>query len=629
LKIYKQILGENHLYYATSLNNLALLYYNTGNYEKAITLMEKANENYINQINSYFTFLSENEKEKFLKTIEYNFEVFYSHCLQYYAEKPEISAELLNLRLATKGVILSSLNRIREAVEKSGNPELIALYEKSISSKRNLYNATLLSLEEQKKRGIDLAQLEKQANDLEKELARNSEPFKQLLEEQKISFQQIQNSLSAGEAAIEFLEFQYYYKKWTDTTYYIALVILPGNKTPIIVKLCTGKDLENQMSFSSDNIDKSRGVDPENKQQGKIFLSDKYRNIYNLIWKPLEQYIQNCNTVYISPSGILNKVSFAALTPDGSSFLMDKINIRYIGNLRDIVKEKKQKEQFTINTAVLFGGAYFDAGQEDIKNYIRTTDISKGKGTINPFAYKDSKDVLIGDSRSSDRGESWNYLSGTLKEVKEISIILQDRNITLVLDTGLYANEQNLKGLSGSKQAEILHIATHGFFLADTRKEKMRNIFNIEQTKQQAVRLLDNPLYRSGIVLSGANSSIYEKRKTDTTKEDGIITAYEISLIDLTNTELAVLSACETGLGDIKGGEGVYGLQRAFKVAGAKNVIISLWKVPDEETAELMNIFYDNWLTKRMNKRDALLDAQKQMRQKKPNPYYWAAFVMM
>jgi CHAT domain-containing protein/Tfp pilus assembly protein PilF len=625
LKIKKETLGVNHPSYATSLNNLAVLYYNMGNYSKSKPLMTEANKNYLNQIETYFPILSENEKAKFLKTIDYKFEVFYSFVLKYQKEIPQITEEMLNLRLASKGVILSSMNRIRESVEKSGDEGLKSLSRNLTETQKKLYNASLLSIEEQKKRGLDYAQLEKEANDLGKELARKSDPFKKLLEEKNITFKEIEKNLSSDEAAVEFLNFQYYDKKWTDTTYYTALITRPGYKAPILVKLCTEDELGGIMNFTPDEV--LRRPKPINEGKRNESLTERYTSIYNLIWKPLEQYLKGCKTVYISPSGVLNKVSFAALSKDGSKLLIDETKLKYVGNLRDIVTEKNENKQLPINNAVLFGGAIFDAEPQNLKNYQRSGERSVSREMVNPFSYKNSKDILVGDNSPSVRGNIWNNLPGTIKEVNDISLILQNRNIAVTLDTGLYANEQNLKNLSGRNDAGILHISTHGFFIIDTAKEDTKTIFRMTETKQIS-RILDNPLYRSGIVLSGASTAATEEIKSDTT-ENGIITAYEISLMDLTGTELVVLSACETGLGDIRGGEGVYGLQRAFKTTGAKNVIMSLWKVPDAETAELMKMFYENWLTKGMEKREALLEAQKEMRKLNPNPFFWAAFVMM
>ena len=147
--------------------------------------------------------------------------------------------------------------------------------------------------------------------------------------------------------------------------------------------------------------------------------------------------------------------------------------------------------------------------------------------------------------------------------------------------------------------------------------------------KEIAFKTSEHPLIRSGLLLAGANQAWSSNREQQSADEDGVITAYEISQMNLTNTELVVLSACETGLGDIKGNEGVYGLQRALKIAGAQNLIISLWKVPDRETAKLMTSFYTYWLQEQLSIREALSKAQKDFRDNGYDPYYWAGFILL
>lgn len=187
--------------------------------------------------------------------------------------------------------------------------------------------------------------------------------------------------------------------------------------------------------------------------------------------------------------------------------------------------------------------------------------------------------------------------------------------------TGMAATEESLKQLSGHSPT-ILHLATHGFFLPDVER-KRRDNFTRDPNQ---LTLADNPLFRSGIIMAGANI-VWKGGVAFDGKEDGIVTAYEISNLDLSNSELVVLSACETALGDISGTEGVFGLQRAFKLAGVKNMLLSLWQVPDEETDELMRLLYSNKL-KGMANYEAFNMAQETMRKKYP-PYYWAAFVLI
>lgn len=187
--------------------------------------------------------------------------------------------------------------------------------------------------------------------------------------------------------------------------------------------------------------------------------------------------------------------------------------------------------------------------------------------------------------------------------------------------SGVKANEESFK--SKTNGYDLIHIATHGFFLTD-KKEVALNPF------VQGLRSVDaepSAMIRSGLLLAGANRT-WTGIHVIPNIEDGILTAEEISNVNLFGTKLVVLSACETGLGEIKSSEGVFGLQRAFKLAGVQSLIMSLWKVDDNATMELMNTFYNNWLSG-MSKHDAFNNAVEKIRGHHKSPYYWAAFVML
>jgi CHAT domain-containing protein len=181
-----------------------------------------------------------------------------------------------------------------------------------------------------------------------------------------------------------------------------------------------------------------------------------------------------------------------------------------------------------------------------------------------------------------------------------VGSILQDYGWQINSHLGVDASEANLKA---SRSPAVLHIATHGFFLAGGGQSA-------------------NSMIRSGILLAGV------KNKSKQTVEDGILTAYEATILNLQNTRLVVLSACETGLGEVRNGEGVYGLQRGFKVAGAQNLLMSLWKVDDYATALLMTEFYKAW-SQDNNIHLAFKKAQQKLRIQYDHPYYWASFILL
>lgn len=208
------------------------------------------------------------------------------------------------------------------------------------------------------------------------------------------------------------------------------------------------------------------------------------------------------------------------------------------------------------------------------------------------------------------------------KEIDSLQNVFKQAGINTTIHNGSAATEEAFKALDG-KSPQVLHLATHGFFLPVIENKMKNNAPGVTNnfTVQQ------NPMFRSGLVLAGGNYA-WKGERAITGREDGILTAYEIAQMDLSNTDLVVLSACETALGDLQGHEGVIGLQRAFKMAGMKQMIISLWQVPDAETRELMTLFYRNWL-KGCSTREALRNVQLTMKTKYPSPYYWAAFVLV
>ncbi|MHA8052662.1 CHAT domain-containing protein [Aquirufa sp. OSTEICH-129A] len=314
--------------------------------------------------------------------------------------------------------------------------------------------------------------------------------------------------------------------------------------------------------------------------------------------------------MYISPSGLSHQINFAALPIEGNLLLGEKYKVHIISSPAEIVDFKPAKlEQNTKLELLLYGGINYDK-----TNITSLTDTSKTQ----------QMNELI-DIQTRSGINSFGYLIGSQKEVTAIqskgtkngfkTSILDDRNAT----------EESIKKLDGRTAPFLLHLATHGFFFPDPVKENDLDIFGLEG-KSKIYKASDDPMMRSGLLFSGANK-YWGKVNENIASEDGILTASEISNLDLSACQLVVLSACETGLGEIKGSEGVFGLQRAFKMAGVKNIIMSLWKVPDTQTAELFEIFYEECFAGKTI-HEAFQSAQAKMRLKY-TPYYWAGFVLL
>ncbi len=295
---------------------------------------------------------------------------------------------------------------------------------------------------------------------------------------------------------------------------------------------------------------------------------------YAQYWQPIDIALQSAKKVYISPDGVFNQISINSLQTSEGQYALDKreyINITSLRNLSGIRTSAKKSQK----TAMLFGNPQY------------------GSADIDP-------------------------LPGTGEEIVAIRNILNKFRYAVQVEQGMDASEQNLKS---AEHEGILHVATHGFFVADP-KQSQNSVFSIP-----LYNINENVLLRSGLLLAGAGRQ--QVKVSDLSVSDnGILTSYDVINLDLQETELVVLSACETGLGDVMSGEGVYGLQRAFMIAGASSIIMSLWKVDDEATQQLMVQFYNNWLqTGDMEK--AFRGAQKQVRTSFNHPYYWGSFVLL
>jgi CHAT domain-containing protein len=226
---------------------------------------------------------------------------------------------------------------------------------------------------------------------------------------------------------------------------------------------------------------------------------------------------------------------------------------------------------------------------------------------------------------NSAKRSGFEKLPGTLKEVDGINSNATKSGFNSKIFKESEATEESIKALDGRTTPYVLHIATHGFFFPEPILEMTKDIL-ISDGKSKIYKASEDPMMRSGLLLAGAKN-YWGKSNTNNTIENGILTASEISNLDFSACQLVVLSACETGLGEVKGSEGVFGLQRAFKMAGVKNIIMSLWKVPDTQTAELFDIFYSECFAGKTI-HEAFQSAQSQMKAKY-SPYYWAGFVLL
>jgi CHAT domain-containing protein len=327
---------------------------------------------------------------------------------------------------------------------------------------------------------------------------------------------------------------------------------------------------------------------------------------YQFLWQKIEQELKKMkvrkNTeIIFSPDGIYNQINPNTIfNPKKNRFLIDEYSFFNVSSGRIIAQEgiaDKREEDFKNYQIFLFGNPKFDDENEK---------------TEEPAVRKDRSRALF--NSILQKGVKVAELPGTEKEVAKISELISQEGIKNQVFTGVSASEENFKKM---QNVHIVHIATHGFFTPSDDFAKLNTIAEAER-----MFLLKNVFLRSGLLMSGCVSD-----KNDN-ENDGILTAQEVVNTSLDNTELVVLSACETGLGEIENGEGVFGLPRAFLNAGAKNIIMSLWKVDDKLTSDLMIAFYKELLKTKIAHK-ALRKAQIAIRKTNPEVKYWGAFVLM
>ncbi|MCP4181558.1 MAG: CHAT domain-containing protein [bacterium] len=632
--IYEKLFYKQHPDYALSCNNLAILYEKIGKNQKADSLYIEAN-NIINFLSKESEkFMTEKERENYLNNeINYNYDIYYSYFLKRSVNNKNTGL-VYNNTLNLKGKLLKSSILLRKSVFQSRDSNLLNTFNAMNDYGKILAKQYALPTSQ---RRSDIKQIEEKEDVLKKELTRKSSSLSGLKNQTVLNaeWKDIQNSLQENEAAIEFIHFKYRnVNGQTDSVLYYALVLRKDFKYPKAVFLFEQKQFTKILQDSEYSF-------AEELYKPKSFGSD---SLYNIIWHPIEKYLQNIKNIYISPSGLLNRVSFNALAYKENSeasktnelLLIDKYKIIYTSSTIQVF-EKSGLYPEDINNAVLFGGIVYDINVEEMETLASRTNkksdlvnIVNSGSVVNTLFFDNylMNNPLSGKNIDSlYRNLCWRYLPGTLEEVEEIQDVLDNKSISSTIFKDKFGSEEKFKALE-SKAPSILHVSTHGFYFGS----------NIEREKGASASdaglefmFSGNPLLRSGLILSGGNA-VFKGEKIPEGVEDGVITALEISRMNLFDTKLAVLSACQTGLGDVEGNEGVYGLQRSFKMAGVDYLLFSLWEVPDKQTKELMVTFYKNWFSG-MEIRDAFKNAQNKLKLKyaddKNFAYVWAAFILM
>jgi tetratricopeptide (TPR) repeat protein len=587
--IYKQIIAEHRQQYPENkdrlyiyLSNLATAYLKSGKLKEALSLMPECFTGIRQYMQNRLGIQSQDEKQLFIGLIDNILQIFKSMVYRGGPQtKIKYAALVYNNELMMKQFLLTSNQKVKKMIEQSADTSLINLYIHWKDDMIALNNMNILESGNHER--IILNQnirLE------ERELSRLSQVFSDQLAAFSAGWTPIRDSLKTDEILLDFFFFHEYSGQMTanGSIRYGAFVIRKGVKEPVWVDLCSEAALNQimhprvQFASERDKINAIYGllIHPEGGRQPENASNER---LFGLIWKPLLPYLSRIQKIYFSPVRTLGSIALTSLH-DRQSFLIDRYELEQVQNGLEICESNKRNFDLTSLAVkgphvVLFGGISY--------NY---------QGTV-----------------PVDSTKFYDSLPMTGQEVSTIENLLKGQKIEATVFTGQQASEEELKKFDG-RAPSILHIGTHGFF-------------RLEDT---TLSIRPDPLTRSALLLARGNYAL-GGGSVPNVQEDGIFNASEASLLDFRKTQLVVLSACETGVGEIWASEGIFSLQRGFKIAGVGYILVSLWKISEEGTFTFMQTFYNN-VCNGKSLEQAFRLTQLEMK-KIYNPYYWAAFTLV
>jgi tetratricopeptide (TPR) repeat protein len=609
LELQKKVFGEEHPDHVPLLYNLAVFYSELGNKAEAEHQYKQALIQQENLIQSAFLHLTSQEREKFWQQNNYVFK--FAPMLAYLDSlNPEMSEMAYNSLLFRKGILLNSDIDFRSIIKRSGNQDLLEKY----NQLENLQQVYFRQSTNQ--HNVDIKQVKDGIYRLERTLVRECKEYGSFTESLKVDANQISQMLADDEVAIEFADI---YVQGRGNTY-LAFIIRHNQPQPKMIRLFSDDELSILKYDNTEHLDSLQMqhlIDSVQMQRINSVYTDW--RFGQLIWKPLMKEMTGIRRIFFSPTSLFYQLAIEYLPCDSIHRICDLYNLYRISSTKLLARRSATPQ--TITSAAVYGGLQYDMDLSQLQE--QHTQLQQQ--TINPtplLAMSTAVDTQRTLDSLSIRG-SVHYLPGTLHEAQSVGELLMQNNIETDMYHGYEGTEESFKALSGRPRS-IIHIATHGFYFSekDLRRLNQRLAFLNEQTDDVA-----NPLNYSGLLLSGANY-VLNKNKLPDNYEDGVLTANEISQLDLSKTDLVVLSACLTGLGDIRE-DGVFGIQRGFKKAGVQSLLMSLWNVSDEATDLMMAKFYEN-LMSGMTKQQAFITAQEYLRNSEyAAPYFWASFILL
>jgi CHAT domain-containing protein len=629
LEIREKALGLEHPDVARNLRFQARLYQQQGDISRAIALRNRSLDIEERNLEIILAIGSERQKQQYMALLMESTDLAVSGHLQSAPNNPEAARLALTTLLRRKGRILDVLSDSQRLLRQNLTPENQALFDEFAATSSQLaaliFKPPTRGTQDYRKQ---VASLKTKAEQLEAELSRRSTEFRSAT--QPATIEAVQKLIPASAALVELVLYKPVSnpKGTTKSDRYgkphYAAYILQSQGSPQWIDLGEAQAIDQAVA----NFRTALQSDSSDVKPVARALDEK-------LMQPIRKLLGNTRTILLSPDSQLNLIPFAALVDESDRYLVENYSINYLSSGRDLLR--LPNHALSRSESVIVANPDYDKPGDPTSIQIATNPKTsppapplRGEGSRNnivpPFPAREGGLGGLGQTDptrgvlDSDRTQQIEFspLANTAAEAKAISPMLPGATLL----TGSEATENAIKQLFAPN---ILHIATHGFFLQDVPEvappDFSGTILSGTRSAIPNVRPTENPLLRSGLALAGANPR-------QSGSEDGILTALEAAGLNLSGTKLLVLSACKTGLGDVTNGEGVYGLRRAFAIAGAESQLMSLWAVNDYKTNKLMVDYYQR-LKNHVGRSEALRQTQLEMLQNpsSEHPYYWAAFI--
>lgn len=571
----KEIYGENSMEYIDAQVYLSNAQAFAGNIKKGCNNYADAVDNMRNNIKARLPYMNAAERESFWHPLSKLLTNMTPYALAAQLYQTEYTRTCYDALLMSKAFLLESERSLYDIIKESGSESDMLTYNDIVSLNDNIkewerdyetYSDSILAAYSK-------------MNKLETSLMNNCRSFGDITSFLDFDCKDVKNVLKKNEYLLDFTDFVHE----RQGRKYAAYIIDRKQKYPLLLPL-----------FAESQIDSLGIVRPD-----MFYDSDLASEILRLLWNPIEKHIKEGSTVYYVPSQLFFQICLESLPLEDGTLLGDHYNFVRLSSARELVKAKDISKSAK-SSAVLYGGLQYDVEPELMAHNSKLYDVS-------------SLMAMRGDITRG--GATFDELPGAKTEIEKITEILGKSGFDVTSYSGADGTEESFLDMNG-KSPLILHLATHGFYYTPSEAKEVDYLNGY-----------NDAMSLSGLIMSGGNAAWQGKDLPDGVL-GGVLTANNIACLDLSGTDLVVLSACQSGQGKSTS-EGLYGLQRAFKKAGVGTMVMTLWSVSDKVTTEFMIEFYEELVANNGNKHIAFENAQSIIRQQYPDPYFWAAFVML